>query len=209
VQFYEQAMSRYNQVNEDPKKKHYFEVTLTLVLLIVLLLMIYPAITHILNLNKEIQAGKTVETALENKLIALGQAENNLAEIQAELPLLELALPVGSDIDKYLQKPLESLSNKHGLTIASTQFSDIPVSKPETEAVRVREMNFTISLRGGFPNLLSFVTDLENFVRISNVETLQAKSNGSELQITIQGSTSFLGTQVTVPNQTNQTGASQ
>jgi hypothetical protein len=54
MQFYEQALSRYNQTTADPQNKNYFEITLTLILLIVLLLMIYPAITHILNLNKEI-----------------------------------------------------------------------------------------------------------------------------------------------------------
>src|SRR5574339_537699 len=105
MQFYEQALKQYGQATADPKKKNYFEITLTLVLLIVLVIMIYPAITHILNLNKEIQAGKVVEKALEEKLVALSQAEQNLKKIEDDLPLLELALPVGSDIDKYLQKP--------------------------------------------------------------------------------------------------------
>lgn len=124
MQFYEQAMKQYNQVNEDPKKKNYLEMTLTLILLIVLIVMIYPAVTHILNLNKEIQSGKVVERALEEKLLALGQAEQNLEEVKEDLPLLELALPVGSDIDDYLQNQskvwllkIVSPSNRFNLVI--------------------------------------------------------------------------------------------
>lgn len=202
-------MSRYNQTNADPKKKSYFEITLTLVLLIVLLIMIYPAITHILNLNKEIQAGRVVQKALEKKLVALAEAENNLTAIEADLPLLELALPVGSDIEKYLQKPLEDLTAKHGLTLKTVQFNDIPVSKPISEDVRQREMGFTLDLTGGFPNLLTFVKDLENFVRVTSVENLTLKLNGAELSITIQGSTNYLGAPVAIPNQAQATGDSQ
>lgn len=201
MQFYEQALSRYNQANADPKKKNYFEITLTLVLLIVLLLMIYPAITHILNLNKEIQAGEIVEKALEEKIIALDQAKSNLAEIEDDLPLLELALPVGSDVEKYLQSPIENLANKNGLTLKSTQFSDIPVSKPTPESTRLREMPFTITLTGGFPNFLTFIKDLEDFVRITSVDSAQLKATGAEVTITVNGFTNYLGTPVAIPNQ--------
>lgn len=206
MQFYEQALSRYNQATEDPKRKHYFEISLTLVLLIVLLVMIYPAITHILNLNKEIQAGKIVDQELEQKIEALQQAENNFDQVQADLPLLELALPVGSDVDKYLQKPIESLTAKHSLALKSIQFTDVPISKPSSEDVRLREMGFSLTLTGSFPNLLTFMKDLENFVRVTNTETLQLKANGAELSITIQGVTNYLGTPLTVPNQVQQGG---
>ena len=209
MQFYEQALSRYNQAITDPKRKNYFEITLTLVLLIVLLVMIYPAVTHILTLNKEIQAGKVVEGALEEKLLALEQAKANLTQIEADLPLLELALPVGSDVDKYLQKPIESLSAKNGLNLKSIQFNDIPVSKPTSEDVRQREMAFTATLSGNFASLLTFITDLENFVRVTNVDTLQLKATGAELSITVSGTTGYLGTPITVPNQSAQQGAAQ
>lgn len=209
MQFYEQALSRYNQTVADPKKKNYFEISLTLILLIVLLLMIYPAITHILKLNQEIQAGKIIDQALETKLNALAQAEVNLAAIEDDLPLLELALPVGSDVDKYLQQPIEGLSSKNNLSLKSIQFNDIPVSKPSSDDVRLREMAFTATLTGGFPNLLSFIRDLEDFVRVTNVDNLQLKANGTELSITVQGMTNYLGTPVVVPNQTTHGGASQ
>ena len=209
MQFYEQALTQYNQATADPKKKNYFEITLTLVLLIILLVMIYPAVTHILNLNKEIQAGRVVDKALGDKLIALSQAQNNLAEVEKDLPLLELALPIGSDVDKYVQKPIETLAAKDGLTIKSVQFNDIPVSKPATEDVRLRDMQFTMNLTGAFPNLLAFVKDLENFVRVTSVESLQLKTSGAELTITIKGTTNFLGTAVTAAKQAGEQEANQ
>mgnify|MGYP001613286536 CR=1 FL=1 len=209
MQFYEQAMTRYNQTTADPKKKNYFEITLTLILLIILLVMIYPAITHIITLNKEIQAGRVVDKALGDKIVALNQAQDNFAKVEKDLPLLELALPVGSDLDKYVQKPIESLSTKNSLTVKSIQFSDVPVSKPTTEDVRLRQMEFTMSLTGAFPNLLAFVKDLESFVRVTSVDTLQLKASGAELAITLQGTTNFLGTAVTAAKQANQKEAAQ
>lgn len=202
-------MTRYNQTTADPKKKNYFEITLTLILLIILLVMIYPAITHIITLNKEIQAGRVVDKALGDKIVALNQAQDNFAKVEKDLPLLELALPVGSDLDKYVQKPIESLSTKNSLTVKSIQFSDVPVSKPTTEDVRLRQMEFTMSLTGAFPNLLAFVKDLESFVRVTSVDTLQLKASGAELAITLQGTTNFLGTAVTAAKQANQKEAAQ
>lgn len=209
MQFYEKALTQYNKTTADPKKKNYFEISLTLILLIVLLIMIYPAITHILTLNKEIQSGRVVEKALGDKIVALNQAESNLATVEKDLPLLELALPVGSDLDKYVQKPLESLSVKDGLTTKSIQFNDIPISKPSTENVRLREMEFTMNLTGSFPNFLTFVKDLENFVRVTSVSSLQLKSSGTEVEITIKGRTNFLGTAITAAKQVTGQEASQ
>lgn len=207
MQFYEQALNRYNQTTADPKKKNYFEISLTLILLIVLLVMIYPAITHILNLNKEIEAGRIVDKALDDKLVALSLAEDNLDKVQNDLPLLELALPIGSDFEKYVEKPIETLTKKNNLTIKAVQINDTPVSKPTTEEVRQREMPFTLSLTGTFPNLLTFVKDLENFVRITSVDGLQLKASGSELTITINAVTNYLGTPVSIPNQATGEGA--
>lgn len=201
MQFYEQALNRYNQTTTDPKKKNYFEISLTLILLIVLLIMIYPAITHILKLNKELEAGRTVNKALDEKIVALYTAKDNLAKVENDLPLLELALPIGSDLEKYLEKPIESLAGKHNLTIKSVQFNDIPVSKPETQDVRQREMSFTLNLTGPFPNFQAFVKDLENFVRVTSIEDLQLKTSGSEIAISITAFTNYFGTPVSIPKQ--------
>jgi Tfp pilus assembly protein PilO len=134
--------------------------------------------------------------------VALSEAEINLAEIEEDLPFLELALPVGSDIDKYLQKPLESLTSKNNLAIKTVQFTDVPVSKPPTEDVRLQDMDFTLTVTGTFPNLLAFVKDLEDFVRITSIDGLDAKASGPELSVIIEGKTSFFGVALGVPNQT-------
>ncbi len=208
MQFYEKTLKQYNQYTADPKKKNYFEIALTIGLMIILLLMIYPAITYILNLNKEIQAGRIVQEGLTRKVSDLETARSNLAAVQKDLPLLQLALPIGSDVDEYVQKPLESLASKNSLTLKSVQFSDLPISTPKTEDVKLRDMEFTISVTGSFANVASFIKDLEGFVRVTNLDTVEIKGNGSEVTATIKGTTNFLGTSAIVPNQAK-TGASQ
>ncbi|HSX58269.1 MAG TPA: type 4a pilus biogenesis protein PilO [Candidatus Saccharimonadales bacterium] len=203
MQFYEKTLKQYNQYTADPKKKNYFEIALTLGLMIVLLLMIYPAVTYILNLNKEIQAGRVVKEGLSQKIQDLQNARNAFADVQTDLPLLQLALPIGSDVDKYVQKPLEDLASRHGLTLKSIQFADLPISQPATENVKLRDMDFTLSLTGGYTNLNDFLKDLEKFVRVTNVDSITLKGSGSDVTVTISAVTNFLGSPVIIPNQTS------
>src|SRR3990172_5426832 len=142
MQFYEKALGTYNQYTADPKRKNYFEIGATLVLLIVLILMIYPAINHELKLNKEIAAGRLVETSVEEKINDLNAAKDNLEEVKSDLPILEIALPTGSNIKNYLQRPIENLADLLRLTIKDVQFDEVPISDPgKNSELKLRQIN--------------------------------------------------------------------
>lgn len=71
-------------------------------------------------------------------------------------------------------------------------------------------MDFTATFVGTFPNFLTFVKDLENFVRVTSVSTFQLKASGAELEISVQGTTNYLGVpSSTVPNQAATGGTQQ
>lgn len=201
MQFYERALVSYNQVADTPKKKNYFEIAATLVLLIALIVMIYPAITHILELNKEITAGKVVQESLIEKKLALDNAKANLAAIQNDLPVLEAALPTGSDIKTYIKKPLEDLTSKHNLTLNSVQFTDLPISSPGDTNLVVRNMDFTVSVQGDFTNFNDFLSDLEKFIRVTSVATIDIKNNNNSISATLNATTNYLGSPILVKNQ--------
>lgn len=201
MQFVDKAMVRYNQYADTPKKKNYFEIAATLVLLIALIVMLYPAVTHIIELNKEIESGKLVSQSLQKKLSDLETAKSNLEIIKNDLPLLEIALPTGSDIKNYIQKPIETLSSANSLTIKSVQFNDLPVSKPEDASLNVRDMSFSLTLSGDFVNFNNFLKDFEKFIRVTNVSTVQIKSDGSAVTATLQANTNYLGSPITAVNQ--------
>jgi Tfp pilus assembly protein PilO len=149
--------------------KSYFSILATLVLLIVLVVLIYPAIQHITKVNKEIADARVVKTELETKLRDIEAARINLEEIEDDLPTLDLAFPVGSDLSPYLRK-IESLARKRKLTITTLQFSNVPLSKPSTsEDLKTTELSYNLTLEGKFPNFRKFLTDLENYIRTSDV----------------------------------------
>lgn len=203
MQFYEQTLSNYNKLTADPKKKSYFEISATLILLIILVIMIYPAIQHIATVNKEIETNKIIEKKLVDKITNLGLAQENLDKVKADLPLLEKALPTGSDIKNYIKTPLEALASKNSVALKSVQFNDVPLSTPTSEAnLAVRNIDFTLSLSGDFAKLTNFLLDAENFIRITSIRTLDIKGSGSQQSMTLQATTNYLGTPVTiVPNQ--------
>lgn len=203
MQFYDQTLRNYNKLTADPKKKNYFEISATLILLILLVIMIYPAIQHVAAVNKEIETNKIVEKELADKITNLRQAQVNLDQVKYDLPLLEKALPTGSDIKDYIKTPIETLAAKNSVTLKSIQFSDVPLSIPTNQAdLTVRNIDFSITLAGNFTNLVSFLKDAENFIRITSVRSLDIKGSGSQQTMTLQATTNYLGVPVTVvPNQ--------
>lgn len=173
--------------------KGYFGVVATLVLLIVLVLLVYPAIGHITRLNKELSDARVVKEQLETKLQNLSLAKSSLEEIQEDLPTLELALPIGSDMIPYLKK-IESLVKKNRLQIAVVQFSDVPLSKPTVNpSLKTKNMGYVITLQGSFTDFSKFLSDLENFIRTSDVLGLDVAKEEDELKQTLSITTYYLG----------------
>ncbi|MDP2721088.1 MAG: type 4a pilus biogenesis protein PilO [bacterium] len=149
--------------------KGYFGPVATLALLIILLVLIYPAFKHVAKLNKELSDARTVKASLETKLTNLETAKGNLEEVKDSLSVLDLALPVGSDIAPYLKK-IESLAAKNQLGITAVQFSDVPLSKPNREkSLKTKHLDYTITVGGSFTNFVAFLTDVEKFIRTSDV----------------------------------------
>lgn len=209
MQFYERALRVY-QV--DPKQKSYFDIAATLVLLMVLLVMIYPAVDHILKLQQEITTGKKVEADLSQKVSDLTDAQKNLAAIQDDLTYAQKALPVGADFKNYLQTPIEKLASNHKLTIKAIQFTNVPISDPgKDESVKVRDMTYNLTVEGNFTDFSLFLTDLESFIRTTQVTRLDSKRSDpkSPVTFTLEAKVSYLGLPLLTPTNLTTGGTSQ
>jgi len=188
---------RFEQLSKDPDKRSYLGVGLTLLTLIILSVLIFPAITYITKLNKEISQAKTIDQALGQKVEAIIQAKTNYEEIKKNLPILDAALPSDSEVATYL-KTVELLADKHSLNIDKVQFNDIPLLFDKSRKdLEVREINFTVSLEGDFQSVKSYLSALEGFIRTTNVssldvtgETLEEKESNT---ITIRAKVYYLG----------------
>jgi Tfp pilus assembly protein PilO len=153
--------------------KDYFGILASLALLIVLILIIYPAVKHVVEINKEISDARVIKAGLEAKLDALSQARTNYDEVKNDLGVLDLALPVGSSLPPYL-KSVEDLSSKSGLKISNAQFNNVPLTKvaKTTASLQTTKISYKLTLDGGFLNFEQFSVFLEHFIRVSDITSL-------------------------------------
>ena len=187
---------QYSKLEGSERAKSYFSIIATLVLLIVLLLLIYPAIKHITAVNKEISDARVVKASLENKLEALRTAKENLNEVSSDLPVLDLALPVGPDLTTYLKK-IEGLSSASKLKIVALQFSNVSLSKPKlNESMKIKKLPYSLTLEGAFPDFQKFLIDLESYVRTSDVSVINiTKGQDNSLRETLNVNSYYFGTE--------------
>ena len=185
--------------------KSYFGIVATLVLLIVLILLIYPAINHITKLNRELSDARIVKATLETKLANLDLARNNLEEARDDLFVLNLALPIGSDLTPYL-KDIERLAKSSKLKISAVQFTDVPLSTPSaTTALKTKQIDYSITFEGSFPNFTKFLAKIEDFIRTSDVSNIAiVKDPEKGLTHTFGASSYYLGTEFATPPTTSQ-----
>lgn len=201
MQFYNQAVERFNK--STPQQKSVVSVGLTLGLLILLILLVFPAVNHVLKLNREISDGKLVEQKLQDKIDALNKAKFNLESVKDRLGVVNQSLPTGSAVDDYL-KELESAAKKSNLSIEGIQFTDVPLSLPDkSQGLSVRQIDYTITLKGKFSNLQQFISNIEGAIRTTDTLSISFDDKDSSVTVTIKASVSYLGKKIKVNVKTN------
>ena len=200
-----QESKQFNLFEFSSTTKSYFGIVATLVLLIVLLLLIYPAINRITTLNRELSDARIVKATLETKLANLGLARNNLEEARNDLFVLDLALPIGSDLTPYL-KDIEGMAKNSKLKISAVQFTDVPLSTPSAKiGLKTKQIDYSITFEGSFPNFTKFLAEIENFIRTSEVSDIAiVKDPEKGLTHTFGASSYYLGTEFAPPPITSQ-----
>ena len=191
MQFYQNALAKFN--NSTPKQKNYLGLGLTIGLLIILLALIFPAVNHILRVNKEIAEGEKVGRKLYEKIIALDKAEENFNNSKDRLVIVEEALPTGSDVDTHLRQ-VERLVSKSNVTLSGIQFSDVPLSLPTIrQNLAVKQVDYSITVSGRFTNISKFISDLENAVRTVDITIIAISEDGTILTASLNVITNYLG----------------
>lgn len=202
MQLYAEAVNRFNKAT--PQQRSYLSIGLTLALLIILILLVFPAVNHILKLNREISDGRVVEQKLQQKVAALEQAEENYSRLKDRLEIADEALPTGSAINTYL-KTIEDTAKKQKVSLEGIQFSDVPLSLPINKRnLRVREINYSVTIGGKFTSLEKFITDMENIIRTTDLTSIAITEDGSSITGSLQAVIYYLGEQAVRTTQTKE-----
>ncbi len=157
----------------------------------------------IASLTKEIEDKQMVAQKLEEKINALTIARNEYEILYSELPLVEDALPLESDLSFFLRQ-METLAVQNNVDLRSIQFGEISlrgesVSKPdstETKEGGLSSVPFGLSVSGSYQNLKNFLQSLEDLRRIVIVSSFVFKTEkekeGKSLILSVNGEAYYL-----------------
>lgn len=181
---------------DTPQRKNYLNLGVTLTTLIVLLLMIYPAVLYVLDLNSQLTANRQIDKALSSKLTNLDKAREYLTTLSESLDTIDNALPNSAFIAQYL-KSLEQQFQLINALISNLSIDETQlVSASKEGSTQLIPVNYTLTLSGSFENLKQALSSLESLYRFTDIKTVAFTANketGGDLKLVVQVRTYFYG----------------
>lgn len=141
---------------------------------------IRPTITTIVQLRKKIEDQTAVYNAMQNKVQQLRVAEVEYASLQSDLPTIFQALPKKPESATLLGKVNRALVDT-SVDLVVLQFASFPIST-ESATSKDEQIQFTLTAKGSYNNILSLVSYLRNTDRIITLDTVDIAvptSNGT------------------------------
>lgn len=165
------------------------EVVIIIVSAVLILLLIYlfinPTIQNLKNYNYAIKTkGDDLKKAQEN-LDNLKSLESSFRSKSEEVKAVISALPNFNDSEDLIVT-LENVSNKNGMRLVSVtpelvdETGEEASNAVESEAYAVQESSYEVTIKGSYPNLQTFMADLESNRRPLNVKRVTISREGGE-----------------------------
>ena len=153
-----------------------------------------PTADTITGLLKKIDDQKQVAKALEIKINALAQAQQQYNAASNKIYLLDQALPQENQISQLTQQ-LEFLARQTQVEIVDLKFNKINLWGQESN--QLQEIKFTFVARGEYSHLKELLKFLPKLRRIIKTEKFafqksQGKEKGAVLNLSIQGKAFYL-----------------
>ncbi len=195
-----------NLYKEKPNLIKYIELILSLsTIALFAIFAIRPTIITISDLNNEIKEKESTVAKLNQKINNLQIANNVLQGEARRLPIILESVPNRANPET-LVKQLETLANQNSLSIISFSSSDVNLIGEKKENKKTTEggslldntdqIPFLITVTGDYPNLFTFLKNLQNLRRPVQIDSLTINSNLQEnekvLNLTISGRVPFL-----------------
>ena len=184
----------------------FLEIILSLsTITIFLLFALKPTVLTIISLLQQIKEKQSTLSALTQKVNDLQVADSLLQQNQSFIPDIDTAVPTIPNPDIFSEQVLglaaKDSTDILGISINQTTLVGTPTgSSPsglEPLPGNAKEMPFSISVRGAFPNLISFIKDLENLRITTKIDTLGISSSvtdkGLVIVAVISGGVPYLG----------------
>lgn len=189
----------FSRYRERQDVKMFLEVLLSLVTISLFsLLALRPTLVTIAELIVEIESKKETVLQMDAKIEDLGKAQKLYDQEVRRIRLLEDSIPKEPVPDAFVRQ-LEGLSVKHAVGIISMKLDEVVlrgIEKASQKKTGSGQLVFTISASADYPQLYSFLGDLEKMRRPLNIHSLTISTSttkeGTFFILVVEGISPFL-----------------
>lgn len=192
----------YEVYKRRPDLKVFLELLLTLATIsFFLVFALRPTVLAIVELTRDIRAKEETISKMDTKIQNLQTAQRNYVAQNANLELLETAIPNNPQPDLAVRQ-LEGLANNSGVAILGLNMGEAvlvgTLSDRQKKANDLESLPqdaagvaFSISVTGPYPSLQNFLSNLNNMRRPAKIDSLNINSSqiagGAVLVIIVNG----------------------
>jgi hypothetical protein len=172
----------------------FLEIILSLSTIIIFLLFaLKPTVITIVSLLQQIKEKQSTLSALTQKVANLQVAGNLLQQNQIFIPNINIAVPSRPN-PNILSEQVLGIASKNSANILGISINQITLTGLDTNKgvpgikplpANAKEMSFSISVRGAFPNLIGFIKDLESLRIMNKIDTLGITSSVTDKGLVI------------------------
>jgi Tfp pilus assembly protein PilO len=164
------------------------ELLFTIVFILVLAIVaIQPTLKTMADLSKEIEDKTKLNKSLQDKVAALNTAQAEFYRWQAQLALLDTAIPDNQHTILDV-KLFEKLASEKNVVIGKIGLSEYPdATKPLSQKPIVNDLPISITIQGDYISIKSFVSALLNSRRVFVINSINfsvSTSRGGQQDLT-------------------------
>ena len=189
----------FSRYRERQDVKMFLEILLSLITISLFsLLALRPTLITIAELIIDIESKKGTVAVMDAKIEDLGRAQKLYDQEIRRIKLLEDSVPKEPTPEGFIRQ-IEGLSAKHAVGIISMSLEEVVIlgkESPAQKADNTGRLSFSVSTSADYPQLYSFLKDLEKMRRPLNVHSLSVSTSttreGTFLVLVVDGISPFL-----------------
>ena len=189
----------FSRYRERQDMKMFLEILLSLITISLFsLLALRPTLITIAELIIDIESKKETVAVMDAKIEDLGRAQKLYDQEIGRIKLLEDSVPKEPTPEGFIRQ-IEGLSAKHAVGIISMSLEEVVIlgkESPVEKADNTGQLSFSVSTSADYPQLYSFLKDLEKMRRPLNVHSLSVSTSTAReetfLVLVVDGISPFL-----------------
>ncbi len=156
-------------VTQSEQVRSYTTIILTLLAIIGFsVFAISPTINTILELRRQLEDNRYVNTALEEKITALGSLQAEYTGMGSTLEVIETALPTKPNVPDLFAR-LQTLATRYQVTLITLDSEEVELTKT-AQGKEPSSFVFLITAQGAYDNIFSFSEALTDFNRVVSID---------------------------------------